>query len=302
VIALGVRGTVAKPLRKLAAAIRMPAAKKGKKAVPDVRSAADMNLLKDTLAAHPLTLVLVYADWCGHCTTYKADTWKNIGSLPNRTVGMAQLNADALDASPLSNAKISGYPSVLLVGKDGKPAEFEEDGEPTNAMPNSRDLDAMTKIATAEPALINSAVAEASGSALKQPPTVEEDISPPFTAAALNARNKSANEMALNTFSGTSAVGTSLSRPDSTEDLLQSQEASSGPVEDPIMTGGSLYRALLDAGSMIAAPAALSLGAVWATRKARRGSSLKKARKARSKRARSLKLRRSVLNTARQRK
>lgn len=288
----------------------MPAAKKGKKAVktvPDVRSAADMNLLKETLAAHPLTLVLVYADWCGHCTTYKADTWKNLGSIPNRTVGMAQLNADALDASPLANAKISGYPSVLLVGKDGKPAEFEEDGEPTNAMPNSRDMDAMTKIATAEPALINSAVAEASGSALKQPPTVEEDVSPPFTAAALNARNKSANEMALNTFSGTSAVGTSLSRPDSTEDLLQSQAQplDSGPsaaAEDASMTGGSLYRALLDAGSMIAAPAALSLGAVWASRKVRRGSSLKKARKARSKRARSLKLRRSVLNTARQRK
>jgi len=52
--------------------------------------------------------------------------------------------------SPLSSAKINGYPSVLVVGKDGKPAEFKDEstGEATNAMPNARDVEMMKGLVT----------------------------------------------------------------------------------------------------------------------------------------------------------
>jgi len=254
----------------------MPARKQ--KSVPDIRSSKDISALKEVLKSHPITLVLVYADWCGHCTTYKADTWKNLSQLPNRTVGMAQLNSDVLEESPLKDAKISGYPSVLLVGNDGRPAEFKENGEMTNAIPNARDLTAMTSIATAPQETLNAAVNIAS---LNSPPTNGDPSANLTEEADANRRNSSS--MILNSLSETSI-------PNVEEDILKSQDgnAASGSEE---MMGGSLYQALLDAGKMVAPAAALTMGAVWATKRARRG---KKSRKGKGK-GRSLKLRGKAL-------
>lgn len=259
----------------------MPARKQ--KSVPDIRSSKDISALKEVLKSHPITLVLVYADWCGHCTTYKADTWKNLSQLPNRTVGMAQLNSDVLEESPLKDAKISGYPSVLLVGNDGRPAEFKENGEMTNAIPNARDLTAMTSIATAPQKTLNEAVNNAS---LNSPPTNGDPSANLTEEADANRRNSSS--MILNSLSATSLDSPSL--PNVEEDILKSQEenAASGSEE---MMGGSLYQALVDAGKMVAPAAALTMGAVWATRRARRG---KKSRKGKGK-GRSLKLRGKAL-------
>jgi len=104
-----------------------------------------MHKLESMLKKMNLTVVLVYADWCGHCHTYKDTVWKQLEALKNKKVGLAKLNEKALADSPLSSAKINGYPSVLVVGKDGKPAEFKDEstGEPTNAMPNARDVEMM---------------------------------------------------------------------------------------------------------------------------------------------------------------
>jgi hypothetical protein len=264
----------------------MPARKQ--KSVPDIRSSKDISALKEVLKSHPITLVLVYADWCGHCTTYKADTWKNLSQLPNRTVGMAQLNSDVLEESPLKDAKISGYPSVLLVGNDGRPAEFKEAGEMTNAIPNARDLTAMTSIATAPQESLNEAVQNATDSSLNAPPT-NGDPSANLTEEA-NANRRNSSSMILNSLSATSLDSPTL--PNVEEDILKSQEgnAASGSEE---MMGGSLYKALLDAGKMVAPAAALTMGAVWATKQTRRG---KKSRKGKGKgKGRSLKLRGKAL-------
>ena len=104
-----------------------------------------MHKLESMLKKTNLTIILVYADWCGHCHTYKDTVWKQLEQMSNKKVGLAKLNEKVLADSPLSGAKINGYPSVLVVGKDGKPAEFKDEstGEATNAMPNTRDLDMM---------------------------------------------------------------------------------------------------------------------------------------------------------------
>ena len=116
----------------------------------DVTTKAQMHKLQSMLKKTNLTVVLVYADWCGHCHTYKDTVWKQLEGLANKKVGLAKLNEKVLKESPLSSAKINGYPSVLVVGKDGKPAEFKDEstGEPTNAMPNARDVEMMKGLVT----------------------------------------------------------------------------------------------------------------------------------------------------------
>ena len=37
----------------------------------DVRSKSDVGAFENLLGRGPLTIVLVYADWCGHCQTFK---------------------------------------------------------------------------------------------------------------------------------------------------------------------------------------------------------------------------------------
>ena len=116
----------------------------------DVRSPADVKDLERNIDNGPITIVLIYADWCGHCTRFKEEVWSKLLSKPRR-VNLASIHHDQLSNTSLRDAKIAGYPSVLVVGKDGKPAVFkpEETGEPTNAMPRP-DLHTLETIADAD--------------------------------------------------------------------------------------------------------------------------------------------------------
>lgn len=105
----------------------------------DVRKSKDIGAFRDLVIAGPLTLVLVYADWCGHCTTFKNNVWNRVATAPatNRNLNMASVHYDMVDQTPLKNAKIEGYPSLLLVGTDEKPATFAgQEPAAANAMPN----------------------------------------------------------------------------------------------------------------------------------------------------------------------
>ena len=117
--------------------------KAGKIALPmDVRSSNDVPAFEHMLSKGPMAVVLVYADWCGHCTNYKKNVWSPLKSMKNRTVNMASVHYDQLENTSLKNSKIDGYPSLLLVGQDKKPANFGE----TNAMPNANDINTMKKV------------------------------------------------------------------------------------------------------------------------------------------------------------
>ena len=101
-----------------------------------------------------VTLVLVYADWCGHCHKY-LPTWKGLASTPGRTANMVSVHHDMLAKVPaIANAKIDGYPSVLKVEPSGKIEEYKVPGTPntTNAMPHMRDMDAMKSMLVGGPA------------------------------------------------------------------------------------------------------------------------------------------------------
>lgn len=103
----------------------------------DVRSTQSVPALEKLLEKGPLTLVLVYADWCGACHRFKENTWNSCLQMNNRTMNIASVREDMINNTSLANAKISHYPSLLLVGKDKRPAEFvSPEGESTNALPN----------------------------------------------------------------------------------------------------------------------------------------------------------------------
>ena len=122
----------------------------GKKKSVDVRSSKDVKELETTIQTGPITIVLVYADWCGHCTRFKEYIWSQLLSKP-RKVNLASIHHDQLENTSLRDAKIKGYPSVLVVGKDGKPAVFKGDSdmEVTNAMPHP-DMETLERIADAD--------------------------------------------------------------------------------------------------------------------------------------------------------
>lgn len=70
----------------------------------------------------PLTLVLVYAPWCGHCVQYKPEFEKMVAT-PNRNIQVAQLRDDMVNKAPLKNANINSYPSVIVVDQNGNVVE-----------------------------------------------------------------------------------------------------------------------------------------------------------------------------------
>jgi thiol-disulfide isomerase/thioredoxin len=87
----------------------------------DVRSPTDVAGLMKRIRSGPLTIVLVYANWCGHCHRFMPH-FDKAAQTPGRSVQVAKVNEEALNAvnAELSrnNAKpveVSGYPSVIAV-------------------------------------------------------------------------------------------------------------------------------------------------------------------------------------------
>jgi hypothetical protein len=106
----------------------------------DVRSKNDIGAFESLLGRGPLTIVLVYADWCGHCQTFKQNMWNEVNSMPNKTLNTASVHYDMVENTSLKNAKIEGYPSLLLVGTNKQPATFKENNSTTNAMPTPQNV------------------------------------------------------------------------------------------------------------------------------------------------------------------
>ena len=93
-------------------------------------------------------LVFVYAPWCGHCTKYKP-MWEELENDANRSINMARVRDDMLSSTSLTKRAepISSYPTVLLIGEDGKAVNFKGDAAAVSqAVPNHGDMDTMRSI------------------------------------------------------------------------------------------------------------------------------------------------------------
>jgi len=221
---------------------------KGKNHV-DVRSAEDIPLLKDIFGKNKMTVVLVYADYCGHCHTYKDNVWNSLVNDKNRKHGMASIHYDQIEKTPLANTKVSGYPTVLVLGEDKSPINFKnkDTGEKEVDYPESKNKENMTRLLNSE-----------------DPNSVLQNNAEEKTFNEINEVTNSSMEQRQNANNAKSIVNTIVSEkanlkpkkmatvPNYTEDLNgETVEFSENAGESPTpgrgaAIGGSLYRALLE--------------------------------------------------------
>ena len=123
----------------------------------DIRSAADVGKLEKMLKNGLTTVILIYADWCGHCHRY-IPTWKDLENTPGRKANMARVHYDMQDKIPaIKDAKIQGYPSVIKVLPDGRLQAYASEGGATNAVPYMREIPSMQNDLQGKDPLTNTA-------------------------------------------------------------------------------------------------------------------------------------------------
>lgn len=112
----------------------------------DVRSSKHLKDFEKRIKSGPLTIMLVYADWCGHCHTMMPH-FDAASKSPNRSIQSVKVNEQMLNsvnnhlnkninrsAKPLN---VEGYPSIIVVDNKGNKVT---DIDPV------RNTDTMTKV------------------------------------------------------------------------------------------------------------------------------------------------------------
>ena len=112
-----------------------------KSSVLNVRSGGAVKSFEKLLSKGPLTIVYINAKWCGACHRFNDEVWSPLTKLKNRSVNLANVDSEFIGKTSLAHIPRKFYPTLMLVGKDKKPATFEdEEGNPTNAMPRNSTL------------------------------------------------------------------------------------------------------------------------------------------------------------------
>jgi thiol-disulfide isomerase/thioredoxin len=112
----------------------------------DVRSNKDLDGFKKRIQKGPLTIVLVYADWCGHCHTMMPH-FDEAAKSGERSIQAVKINEQMLPSvnsyvnknvnKSAQSINVEGYPSMLLIDtKANKVAD----------VPTKRDTNVMTSL------------------------------------------------------------------------------------------------------------------------------------------------------------
>jgi thiol-disulfide isomerase/thioredoxin len=165
--------------------------------VLDVRSRGAVKAFENLIVQGPLTLVYVNAKWCGACHRFNKEVWSPLTKLKNKGLNLASVDSEYIGKTSLANVPRKFFPTLMLVGRDKKPAEFKDDnGEPTNAMPRkdtlSEDRETLSALVQAP---MNHPLANANANANSQ---VNKEVLAPITTEAINPVNAEVERTILN--------------------------------------------------------------------------------------------------------
>lgn len=241
--------------------------------VLDVTEPSHFTLLKKLIEKHDITLVLVWADYCGHCGVYKDKVWNKLKAIKGKKAGLASIHYDQVEKSPLSGAKYKGYPSVIQVMKNGKMKVLkDEDGKPTNSMTTDAANNVALMTGLVKKGNAGAGIGAAAGAAAVAAANAMADIgkksaTPDFADEANEIRNSTTHSDAENTIENIPAELNYAHPPDPEDDQLPT--AGKG-----VAVGGGmgLYDYLVSIGSKKPAPKRRTKRSKSSRRKSRRRS------------------------------
>lgn len=250
----------------------------------NITSKSQLGELDKRISIGPVTLVLIYADWCGHCQRFKPIMDK-LEATPNRSVQVARVRDDMLPSSSIASIPNEGYPSLFLLNNQGKPYMFQDGtGEQKAVIPNHTDETKMTNLVSNAGTpqgltLLNSGkpaneVANEVVNIEEISPATASNMSPLAGTAATAVPSIPKNIVAdrLNP----EQVSTLNSTLRNSQNALLS--ASTKPVVAQTGGGGSLWAAMSAAAQNIAPVGALFLGAAAVNRGRRQRKSTRRRR------------------------
>ena len=182
--------------------VRRQTRRKDNGKVLDVRSERQLSMF-DKMVVHgpvtiPITLTFVKKQGCGPCERFHENVWSPLTKLKHRTMNLATIDSEIYDKSGLP--PVSQYPTIMLVGKDKKPAVFkDEGGAPTNSFPRKPTLEQdfhslKTLVTQTPPAMASPAMA----SVAMQTPSAK--VSAPMNASnSLISKRNNSNSMVRET-------------------------------------------------------------------------------------------------------
>lgn len=244
----------------------------------DVRNKGSIGEVLKRIKAGPITIMLVYADWCGHCKDFKPH-FDAAARTPGRTIQSVKVSEPMLGAvndaiksmnSSAAPLAVEAYPTVMLLDNKGNSITeinavkdtktmtkvMEEAGQNVDEVALSNPKPPKNSSAPRTIRTFNSAAANSGMSS--KPVSIPTD-------QTMNAMESLPPVVSTRSESAEEVVGNIVQPPGSEEDMINVGEANS-------QKGGSLYSAMATSAYRLA-PAAVLLGLAAATtmRRHRRG-------------------------------
>jgi hypothetical protein len=142
---------VAKKTKKAAKKTQRRSRPTKRTAVMEVRSLSQIPQLEALLKKGPMTLVLVFADWCPACHRFMNSIWKPTANSP-AAMNRVAVREDLVSKTSLAGSNYEYLPTLMVVGPDKRPAAFTTpEGKTTNAMPTPQSQQELTQIVNASP-------------------------------------------------------------------------------------------------------------------------------------------------------